>query len=895
MRNARVVNGAFRALPRKLARGCVGRRLPPRPAACLPPPHHSDAPGGGPSEDNPGSSGSTGGNGVGRKSTLGASLLAAALAISGAAVRPPPARALTAGESAPVSASAPAPSGAGAVERGFSMSASPGGPPPTMTATAPAPGGSVGGGAVRGSSGGKAVFREDMFVDYRNPWWPKARSEQKRLPEMFYDDLWRDLKRDKVEKVVFMNDSTTAVVKHKGTEQLKRVGVPCDPDLLNALLSKRVVVDQEPPSRNRDLAIGYVNTTVPILAIITLAYAAFGVKKQSDLLDISVFKKNKKGGNGHLVRSASLKDVAGLDAVRQEVEELIEYLTNPGRFQSLGARVPKGVLLVGPPGCGKTLLARAMASEAGVPFFALAGSDFSEMFVGVGAARVRNLFQQARACAPCIIFVDEIDAVAKARGTDTSNDAGEAENTINQLLTEMDGFDKRDGVIVMGATNRPGVLDPALTRPGRFDRTVTLPLPDKEGRVEVMKVHAAGVKIADNVDWDLLAYRTAGMNGADLAHLINAASLEAIRRGDAEITNANLNTIVDRQLAQGGAGNSNESRETRVQLVSERERRILATGVCGKALLASLCAKYDEVSRVSIIPDRSTDWTNINMIKDEARVTSGIVTLDFLEKQLMVNYGGRAAEALLLGEGEATAAWTEDVEQNCQTALKLVLCYGFSPKLGPISYAEVPDDDMRFISSDKAELRFRELSDGLKEEAWKEASLYLSRAEERARTMLEKNRHVLEAMVEKLASELDLEGKTIHAMCEELGATPYDVFDDKLVDVRFNPDTGARVWPPHIDTRSRFPDAMALAQKYAEQFSHKGVLEPDMRDFVRLATSGEIDMEGDFLKFGNYLYPRESVTPAFLEDMEKLHGTPTTLTKEDFDYDTKTGLISLKK
>lgn len=370
--------------------------------------------------------------------------------------------------------------------------------------------------------------------------------------------------------------------------------------------------------------------------------------------------------------NVTFNDVAGVEEAEQELQEVIEFLRNPQRFQSLGGKIPKGILLVGPPGTGKTLLARAVAGEAKVPFLSLSGSAFVEMFVGVGAARVRDLFAQAEKLAPCIIFIDEIDALGKARGISPVSGVDEREQTLTQLLSEMDGFDTKKGVIIMAATNRPEILDPALLRPGRFDRHVLVDRPDLKGRQEIFEVHAKKVKLAPDVSLQVLASMTPGMVGADIANIVNEAALLAARKNKAAVEMSDFEEAIERTIA---------GLEKKSRVINKREREIVAFHETGHAIVASVLPNADPVRRVSIIPRGIAALGYTIQLPTEDRY---LLTKSELMDRMSVMLGGRAAEKIIFGESSTGAK--NDLEKATAMAISMVKAYGMSEKLGPLSY-----------------------------------------------------------------------------------------------------------------------------------------------------------------------------------------------------------------
>ena len=385
----------------------------------------------------------------------------------------------------------------------------------------------------------------------------------------------------------------------------------------------------------------------------------------------------------------TFKDVAGLQEEKEELEEIVDFLKNPVKYTELGARIPKGVILTGPPGTGKTLLAKAVAGEAGVPFFSISGSDFVEMFVGVGASRVRDLFEEAKKNAPCIVFIDEIDAVARRRGTGMGGGHDEREQTLNQMLVEMDGFGINEGIIVMAATNRIDILDPAILRPGRFDRKVMVGRPDVKGRKEILEVHAKGKPLGDDVDLESLARTTAGFTGADLENLLNEAAINAAKRKEKYITNADVNYA----FVKVGIGV-----EKRSKIISEKEKKITAYHESGHAILFHLLPDVGPVHTISIIPTGmgAAGYTMPLPERDEMFNTRGKML-----QNIIVSLGGRIAEELVFDD--ITTGASQDIKQATETARSMVTKYGFSSKLGLINYDN--DSDEVFIGRDLAHTR----------------------------------------------------------------------------------------------------------------------------------------------------------------------------------------------
>ena len=441
----------------------------------------------------------------------------------------------------------------------------------------------------------------------------------------------------------------------------------------------------------------------------------------------------------------TFSDVAGVDEAVEELVEIKEFLENPAKFQQMGAKIPKGVLLFGPPGTGKTLLARAVAGEAGVPFFSISGSDFVEMFVGVGAARVRDLFEQAKASAPAIVFVDEIDAVGRHRGAGLGGGHDEREQTLNQLLVEMDGFDVRSGVILMAATNRPDILDPALLRPGRFDRQIVIDRPDLKGREQILTVHSRGKPMADDVDMSVIARRTPGFTGADLANAVNEGALLAARRNKKEVTMFELDEAIDRVVA---------GPERKSRVISEREKKIIAYHEAGHALVGWALPNMDPVHKVSIISrGRALGYTLALPSEDRFLVTKGE-----LIDQLAYMMGGRVAEELVFQD--PTTGAQDDLERATKVARKMVCEWGMSESLGPIALGQKVDQP--FLGRDLA--AHPDYSDHVAAEIDHEIRRLMDEAHDEAFEIISYYRKQLDEMVDALIEKETLEKPEVEAL-----------------------------------------------------------------------------------------------------------------------------------
>jgi len=445
-------------------------------------------------------------------------------------------------------------------------------------------------------------------------------------------------------------------------------------------------------------------------------------------------------------KKATFKDVAGTDEAKEELQEIIEFLKDPQKFQKLGGRIPKGVLLVGPPGTGKTLLARAIAGEANVPFFSISGSDFVEMFVGVGASRVRDLFEQGKKNAPCIIFIDEIDAVGRHRGAGLGGGHDEREQTLNALLVEMDGFESNEGVILIAATNRPDVLDPALLRPGRFDRRVVVARPDVKGREEILRVHTRKVPIGDDVDLSIIARGTPGFSGADLANLVNEAALWAARQNRKFVTMADFEMSKDKVLM---------GVERKSMILSDEEKKNTAYHEAGHALVAAMTPGADPVHKVTIIPRGMALGLTMQLPEDDKHT----YTREYLEAMLAVLMGGRSAEEIFLGH--ITTGAGNDIERSTDIARNMVCEWGMS-ELGPLAFGK--KDEAIFLGREIAQ--HRDYSEDTAIQIDKEVRRIVNAAYEKARGLLSDNRDVLERIAQALLEREVIDAAEVKLLME---------------------------------------------------------------------------------------------------------------------------------
>ncbi len=441
----------------------------------------------------------------------------------------------------------------------------------------------------------------------------------------------------------------------------------------------------------------------------------------------------------------TFNDVAGADEAKEELEEIIDFLKDPGKFQKLGGKIPKGALLLGPPGTGKTLLARAVAGEAGVPFFSMSGSDFVEMFVGVGASRVRDLFEQGKKNAPCIIFIDEIDAVGRHRGAGLGGGHDEREQTLNQLLVEMDGFESNEGVILIAATNRPDVLDPALLRPGRFDRQIVVPTPDVKGREGILNVHVRKIKLSDDINLSVLARGTPGMSGADLANMVNEAALLASRRNKNAVSMDEFEEAKDKVLM----GTARKS-----LVISDEEKKVIAYHESGHTVVSKFLPKADPIHKVTIIPRGMALGVTQSLPLDERHTHSK----DYLESMLAVLMGGRIAELLVFNQVDTGAG--NDLERATKLARKMVCNWGMSEKLGPVTFGRT--EEHIFLGKEMAQQK--DYSEATAELIDEEVAALIRRAEETARGILEKNVDKLHVMAKTLLEKEIIDSSEVEAI-----------------------------------------------------------------------------------------------------------------------------------
>lgn len=526
--------------------------------------------------------------------------------------------------------------------------------------------------------------------------------------------------------------------------------VPPDFDLIKLLKEKGVLISFRPDS-GRSWWITFLVNILPFLLIIGMWILILRQWQGAGNRAISFGKSRPRVyGTGSTNKpDVTFDDVAGCDEAKEELQEVIEFLKDPKRFYRLGAKIPRGVLLVGRPGTGKTLLAKAVAGEAGVPFFSISGSDFVEMFVGVGAARVRDLFEQAKRNAPCIIFIDELDAVGRHRGAGLGGGHDEREQTLNELLVQMDGFGTSDTVIVMAATNRPDILDPALLRPGRFDRHIVVDVPDINGREEIIKVHIRDKPLAPDVDIKTLARRTPGFVGADLANLVNEAALLAARKGKKEIGMEELEAAIDRVIA---------GPERKSRVITEREKEIIAYHEAGHGLVGALLPGNNQIHKLTIIP-RGIHALGITIrlpVEDKYLATKSEIMND-----ITYALGGRAAEELVFNE--VTTGSQNDLERVTEMAHKMVCEYGMSERLGPVTLGR--KEEQVFLGKDI--LKERNYSEQVQYEIDKEVRSIVEKCYERAKKIISDNKDKLDRIVKELLEKEVLTGEDVMRIIKE--------------------------------------------------------------------------------------------------------------------------------
>jgi len=559
--------------------------------------------------------------------------------------------------------------------------------------------------------------------------------------EMTYSQFLSEVESNNVNTVTISGNTISGELNNN---QKFSTYLPDDPELMNILRSKNINNEAKPPVE-LSWWMRILSSLLPMALIIGI-WIFMMRQMQGGGNKVMSFGKSQAKLMGKENPKVTFADVAGVDEAKEELQEIIDFLKNPAKFTQLGAKIPKGVLLYGPPGAGKTLLARAVAGEAGVAFFSISGSDFVEMFVGVGASRVRDLFKQAKTNNPCIIFMDEIDAVGRHRGAGLGGGHDEREQTLNQLLVEMDGFDQNIGVILIAATNRPDVLDPALLRPGRFDRRIVVDRPDLTGREEILNVHAKGKPLAKDVDLKVLARRTPGFVGSDLANLVNEAALLASRKGKKDISMEEFEASIDRVIA---------GPEKKSRIMNEREKEIVAYHESGHALVAKLLPNCDPVHKVSIIPRGSAALGYTLQLPTEDRY---LISKSELMERLSVLLGGRVAEELIFKD--VTTGAQNDLERATKIARQMVTEFGMSESIGPMTLGRKQHEIFlgRDISED------RNYSDEIAFQIDKEVEKIIQNAYNKAKEILTKNRRKLKKIATTLLQKETLEGEELDSL-----------------------------------------------------------------------------------------------------------------------------------
>lgn len=534
---------------------------------------------------------------------------------------------------------------------------------------------------------------------------------------------------------------------------------PDYPNLVDNLKQYDVTIKAEPMDTKMNSILGIFLSWLPMIVLIGV-WIFFMRQMQGGAGKAMGFGKSKAKLMGEKLEKVTFKDVAGIEEAKEELEEIVSFLKNPSKFQALGGKIPKGCLLVGSPGTGKTLIARAVAGEAGVPFFSISGSDFVEMFVGVGASRVRDMFEQGKKHAPCIIFIDEIDAVGRHRGIGVGGGNDEREQTLNQLLVEMDGFEANESVIIIAATNRPDVLDPALLRPGRFDRQITVPLPDINGREQILKVHLKKVVLGQHVDPRIIARGTPGFSGADLANLVNEAALLAARHDKKLVTMKELEEAKDKVMM--GA-------ERRSMVMSDEEKKLTAYHEGGHALVSLHCAESDPIHKATIIP-RGRALGMVMRLPENDRLS---ITRSKLYADLAVAMGGRVAEEIIFGYDKVTSGASSDIKQATKMARAMVREWGMSDAIGPIFYGgENPDMYSGHLSSKMYSVNTEDAIDI-------EVKKLVNAGHERAKNILNKHLDQLHLLAKELLAKETLSGTEIKVL---LGMDVEEKTEDKAVE-----------------------------------------------------------------------------------------------------------------
>ena len=562
--------------------------------------------------------------------------------------------------------------------------------------------------------------------------------------EINFSQFVAEVEAGNVEEVVISGDSITGML--ADGRRFSSYAPPNDPTLINRLTERGVSITAKPDTSNAPTIWGILLSWFPMLLLIGV-WVFFMRQMQSGGGKAMGFGKSKAKLLNEAHGRVTFEDVAGIDEAKDDLQEIVEFLKDPGKFQKLGGRIPKGALLVGPPGTGKTLLARAIAGEANVPFFSISGSDFVEMFVGVGASRVRDMFEQAKSNAPCIIFIDEIDAVGRHRGAGLGGGNDEREQTLNQLLVEMDGFEANEGIILIAATNRPDVLDPALLRPGRFDRQVVVPNPDIIGRERILQVHMKKVPLAADVDARTIARGTPGFSGADLANLVNEAALLAARRNKRTVAMAEFEDAKDKVMM--GA-------ERRSMVMSDEERKLTAYHEGGHALVALNLEASDPIHKATIIP-RGRALGMVMRLPERDQLS---VTRAKLKADLAVAMGGRIAEEVIFGHEKVTSGASSDIQMATNMAKAMVTQFGMSDELGPLAYG----DNEQEVFLGHSVTRTQNTSDETQSKIDSETRKFVDEGYKKAESIIRENIDDLHIIANGLLEYETLSGDEIEAL-----------------------------------------------------------------------------------------------------------------------------------
>ena len=568
-----------------------------------------------------------------------------------------------------------------------------------------------------------------------------TKTDQNRIvQDIAFSDFLNEVEKDNVLDVNIKGDLINGNLAD-GTRF--KTYTPYDPNLIEKLSNKNVTINVEPYNSKGSSFLHIILSWFPMLLLIGV-WLFFMRQMQSGSGKALGFGRSKAKMLNEKTGKITFKDVAGIDESKNELQEVIEFLKDPSKFQRLGGKIPKGVLLIGPPGCGKTLLARAVAGEADVPFFTISGSDFVEMFVGVGASRVRDMFEQGKKSAPCIIFIDEIDAVGRHRGAGLGGGNDEREQTLNQLLVEMDGFESNEGVIIVAATNRPDVLDPALLRPGRFDRQVVVPNPDILGREQILKVHLRKVPLAPNVKPRIIARGTPGFSGADLANLVNEGALLAARRNKRFVTMEEMEDAKDKVLM---------GIERKSMVMKDEEKKLTAYHEAGHAIVAVHSKESDPVHKATIIP-RGRALGMVMRLPESDRISMSKIKL---QADLAVAMGGRIAEEIIFGPSKVTTGASSDISMATNIARKMVTEWGMSDKLGPLAYGE--NEQEVFLGHSVTQKK--NISESTAQEIDKEIRKIVDEAYKKSYSILKKNINQLHKLAKGLLHYETLTGDEI--------------------------------------------------------------------------------------------------------------------------------------